>query len=182
MIEEKNLAAVGKFQKTHALKGELNVILDIDPEFFSEGYPMIVNLDGIFVPFYVDSVRGKGATTSLIKISGVDSQEEAKDFVNEVIYVEKENLKEFFGEEGEGLLLEDDLDGFRVVDEEYGEIGEIARVDTTTENILFVIKDTNGEEIFIPAVDDFIVAIDEEKKEVLTSLPEELINLNQKEK
>ena len=162
MIEEKNITPVGKFQKTHGLKGELNAVLDIDFEFFAEGYPLILNVEGAFVPFYAESVRGKGATTSLIKLKDIDSQDEARIFVNEVIYAEKENLKEFMGEAGEDLLLEDDLEGYRVVDENLGEIGVISRVDTTTENILF------------------IVAIDEDRREVVTTLPEELVNLNQK--
>ena len=182
MIEEKKLTPVGKFQKTHALKGELNAILDIEPDYFSEGYPLIVNMDGAYVPFYAESVRGKGATTSLIKIQGIDSQEEAKSLVNEIIYAEKEELKEYFGEEGEGLLLDNDLEGFDVVDESFGRIGKIKRVDTTTENVLFIIEDQDEEEIYIPAADDFIAGIDEEKRIVVTTLPEELINLNQKEK
>ena len=51
MIEEKDLTPVGKFLKTHALKGELNAILEIDPEFFTEGYPLVIDVDGAFVPF-----------------------------------------------------------------------------------------------------------------------------------
>lgn len=180
MIEEKNITPVGKFQKTHGLKGELNAVLDIDFEFFAEGYPLILNVEGAFVPFYAESIRGKGATTSLIKLKDIDSQDEARIFVNEVIYAEKENLKEFMGEAGEDLLLEDDLEGYRVVDENLGEIGVISRVDTTTENILFIVDDGEGEEIYIPAADDFIVAIDEDRREVVTTLPEELVNLNQK--
>ena len=182
MIEEKNLTPVGKFQKTHALKGELNALLDIEPDYFSEGYPLIVNMEGAYVPFYAESVRGKGATTSLIKIQGIDSQEEAKSLVNEIIYADKMELKEYLGEEGEGLLLEDDLEGFDVVDETFGRIGKLKRVDATTENVLFIIETPEREEIFIPAADDFIAGVDEEKQIVVTTLPEELINLNQKEK
>ncbi|MDE6296938.1 MAG: ribosome maturation factor RimM [Muribaculaceae bacterium] len=182
MIEEKNLTKVGKFQKTHALKGELNAILDIDAEYFAEGKPLIVNIEGAFVPFYAESIRGKGSTTSLIKIEGVDNHEVAKELVNEDIYADKETLKEFLGAEGEELLLEDDLEGFRVVDEKLGEIGKIERVDTSTANVLFIVETEDGEELFIPAADDFIVAVDEEKRMVLTTLPEELVNLNKKER
>ncbi len=182
MIEEKDITPVGKFQKTHGLKGELNAVLDIDAEYFAEGNPLIINVEGAYVPFYAESVRGKGATTSLIKIGDIDSHDEAKVLVNELIYAEKGTLKDFMEEEGEGLLLEDDLEGYRVIDEKHGEIGLISRVDSTTANILFIIDNGEGEEIFIPAADDFIVAIDEERHEVITTLPEELINLNQKQR
>lgn len=182
MIEEKNLTAVGKFLKTHALKGELNAILDIDDEYFVEGNPMIVDMDGAYVPFYAENIRGKGPAASLIKIEGINSSEEARQLVNAIIYAEKESLAEFLGEEVEGLLLEDDLMGFCVADEKYGEIGKVVRVDSTTDNVLFIVENGEGEEIYIPAADDFIVAVDEDKKEIITSLPEELIKLNIKEK
>lgn len=65
MIEEKDIKAIGKFQKTHALKGELNAILDIDSEYVSEGNAVVVDIDGIFVPFFASSVRPKGSTSYL---------------------------------------------------------------------------------------------------------------------
>ena len=34
MIEKDELLPVGKFRRTHALKGELNATIDIDPDFF----------------------------------------------------------------------------------------------------------------------------------------------------
>ena len=182
MIEEKDLTPVGKFLKTHALKGELNVVLDIDDDYFAEGFPLIVDMEGAFVPFYAESVRGKGPSASLIKIEGIDNVDEARLLVNQIIYADKEHLKEFLGEEGEGLLLEDDIVGFRVVDERVGEIGIIDRVDSTTENVLFIVRTPDGEEVYIPAADDFVAAIDEEKREVITTLPDELIQLNIKEK
>ena len=182
MIEEKNLTAVGKFQKTHALKGELNVILDIDPDFFIDDNPLIVNIDGAFVPFYIESVRGKGATTSLVKLEGIDNLDEAKVLVNSTIFVDRQKLKDYFEDNGEELFLEDDLTGYRVIDEKEGEVGTILRVDDSTQNVLFVIEDKEGEEIYIPVADDFIVAIDEDKQEIIATLPEELLNLNRKEK
>lgn len=182
MIEEKNLTPVGKFQKTHALKGELNAVLDIDDEYFADGHPLIVNMEGAFVPFYAESVRGKGASSSLIKIDGIDTSDEAKQLVNAIIYADKESLKDYMAEEGEGMFLEDDLVGFRVADEKAGELGNVTRVDTTTSNTLFIVENNEGEEIFIPLADDFIVEIDESKREIITSLPEDLINLNLKSK
>lgn len=182
MIEENSLAEVGKFHKTHALKGELNAILDIDPEYFEEGNPFIIEVDGVFVPFYAESVRSKGATSYLVKIAGIDTHEEARELVNHIIWVEKESLRDFLGiEEGEDLFLDNDLEGFRVVDERYGELGVLERVDDSTENVLFIVRDAAGEELMIPAADDFIVEVDEEKREIITTLPEELISLNSSE-
>ena len=60
MIERDDIKEIGVFQRTHGLKGELNAILEIDPDFFDEGeHPLIVEIEGVFVPFYADSIRDK---------------------------------------------------------------------------------------------------------------------------
>ena len=70
MIEASEITAVGLFQKTHALKGELNAILDIDPDYFIEGNAAIVETDGIFVPFFISGIRPKGKTSFLSQSTG----------------------------------------------------------------------------------------------------------------
>lgn len=180
MIELYNLTAVGKFQKTHALKGELNALLDISPEYFEEGNALIVNVEGTYVPFYAESIRGKGVSSYLIKIKGLDSHDEARELVNEIIYAEKEPLREFMADEEEELFLEDDLAGFTIIDREAGDLGVVDRIDDSTANVLLVIKTEDGSELYIPFADDFILGIDENNKHIETSLPEELINLNKK--
>ena len=82
MIREEDLFPIGKLQKTHALKGELNAVLDIDEDFIDEDYPLIIDLDGIFVPFYTESWRPKGSSACLLKLEGVDNEGEARKFVN----------------------------------------------------------------------------------------------------
>ena len=42
MIKEEDTIKIGKFQKTHALKGELNALLDIDPEYFTDKYKITI--------------------------------------------------------------------------------------------------------------------------------------------
>lgn len=117
MIESKDITAVGKFQKTHALKGELNAILDIDPEFFEEENAIIVDIDGIFVPFFASGIRPKGSTSYLIKLDGIDTENEARLFVNKTLYANKNELGEFFEMEPEEILDEDDMVGYRLYDD-----------------------------------------------------------------
>ena len=52
MITEEEITSVGKLLKTHALKGEMNMMLDIDPGYLEDGNPAILDIDGIYVPFY----------------------------------------------------------------------------------------------------------------------------------
>lgn len=175
MIEKDELVAIGKFQRTHALKGELNAIMDIDAEFLEEGYPAVLEADGIFVPFYAESVRTKGATSFLIRLEGIESEEEAKEFVNRTIYARREDLEEFMGED---FQLADDLSGYLVIDETLGEIGRISRIDDSTENALFIVETPDGEEVYIPIVDDFVIDVNDDAETITTRLPEGLVDLN----
>lgn len=177
MIEESRLKEIGKFQRTHALKGELNAILSIDPEFFDEGYPAIIASDGIFVPFYVDTIRPKGATTYLIKLEGIDSHEEASELVNEPLYALKDDLKEFYGEEAD-MMFDDDLIGYAVIDSVLGELGTVEYIDDSTSNVLITVRTPAGEEIFIPFNEAFIEEIDNDSREIHTALPDGLVDLN----
>lgn len=177
MIDKEKLVEIGKFQKTHALKGELNAILDIPEEYVKDGNPLIIETDGIPVPYYAESIRGKGTTSFLIKLEGVDSVEDAAEFVNSAILVPRDELQDYVGD----VMLEDDLEGFKVIDRFEGEIGTLEFIDDTTENELIVVRTPDDEEIYIPLADEFIIDINEERREIHTSLPEGLVSLNKSE-
>ena len=62
----------------------------------------------------------------------------------------------------------------------HGHLGEVTDVDTSTVNTLFII-DHNGEELLIPAQEEFITDIDHEHRVITVSLPEGLLNLDNTE-
>lgn len=176
MIVREEIIPVGKFNKPHALKGELNMLLDIDPKYFEEGNPLIVDYEGIFVPYYLDSIRTKGKTSYLIKLSGVDSEEEATAFVNKDIYILKKDAEEWLDSDE---IDSEDLIGFKVYDTiSRKNIGEIIEIDDSTQNIVLILKSEAGEEIYVPANDDLIDDIDEENKLITMTLPEGLLDIN----
>lgn len=179
MIKPEEITSIGRLQKTHALKGELNVLLDIDPEYLEAGNPAIIDIDGIFVPFYVESVRGKGSFSYLVKFDGIDSEFEAKKLVNKTLYALRDKLKEYIAENyDEDYALYDDLIGWSIIDSEIGEIGTVKEIDTNTENELFIVETADGKTVYIPLTEDFIDEIDEEAHIIRMNLPEGLLDLN----
>ncbi|MDE6342957.1 MAG: ribosome maturation factor RimM [Muribaculaceae bacterium] len=179
MIREEELTAVGKLLKTHALKGEMNMLLDIDPEYIEENNPVVLDVDGIYVPFYAESIRPKGNFSYLVKFEGISSEIEAKKFVNKTVYALRDRLKEFMLDNyDEEYALYDDLIGWTIEDTELGEIGKVAEIDTNTENELFIVETPDGNRIFIPLTEDFIVEMNEDEKKILMQLPSGLIDLN----
>lgn len=179
MIRQEEISAVGKLQKTHALRGELNLLLDIDAEYLEAGNPAVLDIDGIFVPFYIQSIRPKGSFSYLVKFQGIDSELEAKKLVNKTVYALRDKLKEFLADEGEDeYALYDDLIGWSVEDTEAGRIGTIVDIDTNTENELFIVETPDGDMVYIPLTEDFIERIDEETRTIIMSLPAGLIDIN----
>lgn len=179
MIREEEISSVGKLLKTHALKGELNVMLDIDPGYLEEGNPAILNIDGIYVPFYAESVRTKGNFSYLVKFEGIDSEIEAKKLVNKTIYALRDRLREFMLDNyDEEYALYDDLIGWTILDSDNGMVGKIVDIDTNTENELFIVDTPDGRTVYIPLTEDFIEKMDEESKTIFMNLPEGLLDLN----
>lgn len=179
MITKDEISAVGTLQKTHALKGELNMLLDIDSEYLTSGNPAIIEIDGIYVPFYAESVRPKGSFSFLVKFDGIDSEEKAKALVNKTVYALRTKLKEFLEENyDEDVALYDDLMGWTVEDDRYGVIGKITDIDTNTINELLLVENNEGDIIYLPFTEDFIKEVDEDGKVLRMSLPEGMIDLN----
>lgn len=189
MIEENEIIEVGKFLKPHGLKGELNAVLDYDAEILERNFPIIVNMDGIFVPFYAESVRPKGHFSSLVKIEGVDSQEEARKFVNKIFYLRRTELASFLDVNEDELMIDEDLVGFKVYDESIGYLGRVEEIDDSTENVLLLVRpdrsDTEEDEqdiLYIPFNEDLITEIiekdDPEDSELHLDLPKGILDLN----
>lgn len=179
MITEEEITQVGKLLKTHALKGEMNVLLDIDPEYLSAGNPAIIDIDGIYVPFYAESVRPKGSFSYLVKFQGIDSEIEARELVNKSVFALRKNLKDFMLDEyDEQYALYDDMIGWEVVDTEKGSIGRITDIDTNTENELLIVETSSGGIVYVPLAEDLILEVDEEGHRIIMNLPEGLLDLN----
>lgn len=174
MIKREDLIKIGMFNKPHGIKGELSFTFT-DDIFDRTDCPYIVcEMDGIFVPFFIGEYRFRSDTTVLIKLDDIDSEEEAKPFTNQDVYFPKSYLKE---EEEEYMAPGDYFIGFTLIDNEYGELGRIIELDDTTPNILFVVDRGEGEELLVPANDDFILSIDEEKEVIHVNIPEGLLDL-----
>lgn len=181
MITDSEITAAGSFTKTHGLKGELHALLDIDSEFFSEHPCFIVDVDGIYVPFFAESVRAKGHQATLIKPEGIDTEEEAKLFPGKSIYVIRKDLVAFeqmnVGEEEDGAYA-DDFVGYALLDMQGNTLGEIMDLETSTANTLFIVRTPEDKTLYVPVAEEFVESISPENRTITMSLPEGLLTLN----
>lgn len=164
MIRIEDLIEIGVLRKPHGTKGEIQMSLTRDfPE--DVDYLMLLT-DNIPVPFYVEDWRYKSDDTMLLKFEDIESEQAAKRLTGSRVYVEKANYTIMQSDE----LLLDNLIGYTLIERERGMLGIVNDVDESTINSLLLLE--SG--MVVPVHDDLIVSIDDEKKELIMSLPEGL--------
>lgn len=169
MLRREDFTYLGKFLKPHGTKGEIS--LQSDGFTLDEScYFVACDIDGILVPFFIEEMRTKNHDTMIVKIERMESADEVRFLTNRSAYIPREWV-----EESEELSWSY-FHGFTAVDEKAGVIGTITDIDDSTINTLFVIE-KNGEEILIPAQEEFITGIDHKKREIRFNLPEGLVSL-----
>ena len=173
MIKKEEVYKIGLFNKPHGIHGELQFTFTDDIFDRVDCDYLICLLDGIFVPFFIEEYRFRSDSTALVKLEGIDTAERARMFTNVEVYFPVKHAEE--AEDGE--LSWNFFVVFRMEDVRHGELGEVVEVDTTTVNTLFVVEQEDGEELLIPAQEEFIVEINQEKKLITVELPEGLLNL-----
>lgn len=145
---------IGQIVGTHGVRGELRV----DPWCDSPDVLAAVKT------LYADATgNGKLSVKSrphkrqvLMKISGVDTVEDAERLRGQVLFVKRGDLKL---EEGAHFIC--DLIGMQVLDANSGEkYGEITEVTSTGSNDVYHMRTTDGREILIPAIPAIIASID----------------------
>lgn len=175
MIRREDVYKIGIFNKPHGIHGELSFTFTDDVFDRVECDYLICLLDGIFVPFFMEEYRFRSDSTALVKLEGVDTAERARMFTNIEVYFPVEHADE---DAGPGELSWDFFVGFRVEDVRHGQLGEVVEVDTSTVNTLFVIEKA-GEELLLPAQEEFIVNIDRMHRVITVNVPEGLLSLDE---
>ncbi|MBD8390203.1 ribosome maturation factor RimM [Dysgonomonas sp. BGC7] len=171
MIKENEIFKIGKLIKPHGIKGEISFAFENDVFDKVDCPYLICRIDGIFVPFFVEEYRFKGKDTALLTFEDVDSDEKAQRMSGLEVYFPR---KYYEGNHEEDIEYSwNFFIGFKVFDENAGELGIIEEVDEKTINTLFLIK--GEEDIIVPATEDFITKIDAKKKLLYLNLPEGLI-------
>ena len=174
MIRRDEVYKIGILNKPHGVRGELLFTFTDDIFDRVEADYIVCLMDGILVPFYIEEYRFRTDTTALIKLEDVDTAEQARRFTNVEVYFPVHHARHA---EEEGELTWSYFTGFRMEEVHHGHLGEVTDVDTSTVNTLFII-DHNGEELLIPAQEEFITDIDHEHRVITVSLPEGLLNID----
>ena len=176
MIKREELIGIGHYNKPHGIAGEISATVDVDVEVLQDLSCLVSDIDGIYVPFFVNACRPKSQETVLLTIDGIATEQEAARLVNRDIFaLKREFAQESEDADADGYPL-DYFIGFELKDGDVT-VGQITDVDEQTENALFIVS-RGDDVVMVPANDDLIVEFDLDKKLMVMNLPQGLLELN----
>ena len=168
MIRQEEVYRIGRLGKAHGVKGELTFMFDDDVFDRTDADYLVLEVDGILVPFFIEEYRFRSDTTALVKFEDIDTVERARQLTGCDVYFPRALAD---GDEAPSLSM---LVGFDLVDATTGtKVGTIAAIDDSTANLLFELEDGR----LIPANDDLITDIDTKHKVIKMNIPEGLLEL-----
>ena len=169
MIRQEEVYKIGKLGKAHGVKGEISFLFDDDVFDRTDADYLVLDMDGILVPFFIEEYRFKTDDNALMKFEGIDTQERARELTGCEVYFPREMAKDDNEQLSWAAIV-----GFELIDASTGKsAGNIASVDDTTINILFELEDGK----LIPASEDLITNIDTKKQQIFIHLPEGILEL-----
>lgn len=171
MIKQEEVISIGKFTRTHGVKGEMAMSFFNDVFDRTDCPYLICSMDGILVPFFIEEYRFKSDTVALIKFERIDTVEQARRFTNKEVFFP---LK-YVPEDEEQPYTWASFIGYEVYDQAVGLVGKVSDFDDSTINVLFIVERTDGKEVLVPAQEALIDNIDHDNRQIFFRLPEGLI-------
>lgn len=169
MIREEDVYKIGRLGKTHGVRGEISFLFDDDVFDRTDADYLILRVDGILVPFFIEEYRFKSDANAIVKFEGLDTQERARELTGCDVYFPRS-----LAEGDDGDISWNILVGFDILDAQSGKaVGRIASIDDSTLNILFELEDGR----LIPASEELITSIDKDNKTITIDLPEGILEL-----
>ena len=89
MIKEQDVYKIGRVGKTHGVNGELQVQVSDDVFDRVDSEYLILRIDGIFVPFFMEEYRFKSDEIALVKFCDIVSSEKARELTGCDVFFER---------------------------------------------------------------------------------------------
>ena len=169
MIRKEEVFKIGRIGKAHGVKGEVSFMFDDDVFDRVDADYLVLELDGILVPFFMEEYRFRSDSTALVKFEDIDTQDRARELTNCDVYFPRQ-----LADDDDEELSWTFLVGFDIVEAKTSKkVGTIASIDDSTANILFELEDGR----LIPASEELITDIDKEKNTITIDLPDGILDL-----
>ncbi len=173
MIKKEDVYKIGKLGKPHGVKGEVSMMFTDDIFDRVEADYLILLIDGILVPFFMEEYRFRNDEQVLMKFVDIDTEAKARELTGCEVYFPREQADRHEGEASWAELI-----GYALVDATQDiVVGTITHVDDTTINILFEVETADGREVLIPASDELIEQVDKAGHRIHVRVPDGILEL-----
>ena len=134
---------------------------------------LVVETDGILVPFFFEEYRFRSDSVALVKFCDIDTVEQARELTGCDVYFPRS-----LSDSDASSMTWDEIIGFQLIDAMYNKVvGEITAVDDTTINVLFEVTTTDGRNILVPASEELIADVDTQQRTIHMNIPEGILEL-----
>lgn len=163
---------LGRIAKTHGIKGELTIRLDVDdPSAYHDMKYFLLEINKVLTPFFVEKMTCSGDKV-FVKVQDINTVEAASALTGKEVFLPLELLPKLSGKQ----FYYHEVKGFLLIDEIHGELGPINDViEYPTQAIIQVFKDKK--EILIPILDQVIQKVDRKTKKLYIKAPDGLIDM-----
>ena len=169
MIREEEVYRIGRLGKTHGVRGEISFLFDDDVFDRVDSDYLILEVDGILVPFFMEEYRFKSDANAIVKFEGIDTQERARDLTGSDVFFPR-----VLSDSDDDTLTWAEIIGYSLIDAATSQsIGQIASVDDSTMNVLFELEDGT----LIPASEELVTDIDKDNKRIKMTIPQGLLEI-----
>ena len=162
---------VGQIVNTNGLKGllKINPFTD-DITRFERLKTILVDHKKELLEFEIESVRYQKKQV-LLKLKGIDTIEEAEKYREDYLKINR-NKEEKLPEDTYYIV---DLIGLDIYTENGELLGKLDDIFSTGSNDVYVVKNSEGKQILLPAISDVIKNIDLKQKKIVVNLIEGLL-------
>lgn len=183
---------IGKIGRPHGINGEVLLMFSDDVFDTTDADHLMLMVDSLLVPFFMEEYRFKSDETAIVKFEGVETKEQAQRLTNCEVFFPRQaaeeadhySLNQLLGYEvltatettsaGNAAMPAETSAKSAETSAKY--IGKIQHIDTSTENYLFEVQTPDNDELLIPVVDDWVISLNHANRQIILRLPEGLLD------
>ncbi|MCX7746520.1 MAG: ribosome maturation factor RimM [Clostridia bacterium] len=163
---------IGKIVNTHGIKGEVKVIpLTDDPTRFEDLDTVLIEKNNSLTKMEIQNVKYFKSFV-ILKFEGISDMNTAETLKDLFIKIDRKDAVKL----PEGSYFVFDILNSEVFEENGNRLGILTDILETGSNDVYVVKNETGREILIPALKSVVKEISIEKKTMIVTLPEGLVD------
>lgn len=167
-----DLYKAGFIMRTHGLKGEVTISLDIDaPADWESLESVFVETKSQLVPYFIETISVRH-DKAFVKFEDVSTPEAAAALKGSSLYLPKTSRPKL----GRGEFYNEEVIDFEVMDEELGFLGTVQAIEQAGPS-RFIVLSYKMKEVMIPVNGPFIRSINRTKKTVSVALPDGFLEI-----